>query len=185
MKLFIKNMVCDRCRTAVESLLEKQKLHALKVELGEVEIKETLTKDQSVDLQIALQQLGFELMDDKRSRQIEKIKNTIIALVRKDEHNKSVNLSAHIAAELKQEYNYLSHLFSEVEGITIEKYFIRQKVERAKELLVYDEHTVSHIADLLGYSSVAHLSNQFKQVTGFTPSQFRHLRDKRVPLDKV
>ena len=185
MKLFIKNMVCDRCKMAVEDLLARQELHPVKVELGEVDIKESLSKEQSVALQHALEKLGFELIDSKQSRLIEKIKNVLISLLRKDSGYQPVNLSVYLSKELNHDYNSLSHLFSAVEATTIEKYFIRLKTERIKELLIYDEHSISQIADMLGYSSVAHLSNQFKQVTGVTPTHFRKTRDARKPLDKV
>jgi AraC family transcriptional regulator len=186
MKLFIKNMVCDRCITAVRMEFEKEGYHPAQITLGEVDLNEIVDEEKLERVDVALTTLGFEIMDDRKSQLIEKIKNTIIHLVHYSDNDAiSVNHSAYIASELHYDYNYLSTLFSEVEGITIEKYFIRQKVEKAKELLVYNEDTVSEIAYKLGYSSVAHLSNQFKQVTGFTPSQFKKLKGKRKPLDKL
>lgn len=179
-------MVCARCIMVVKAELEKAGLHPLHVELGQAELPVAPTAAQLSGLTQSLENLGFELMDDRRSRTIEQIKKVIIQLVHHNEEHPQLNLSAHIALALHYEYNYLSTLFSDVEGLTIEKYFILQKIERAKELLVYDELSVSQIADKLGYSSVAHLSNQFKQVTGFTPSHFKTIREqKRKPLDKV
>ncbi|MBA3828311.1 MAG: helix-turn-helix transcriptional regulator [Taibaiella sp.] len=187
MKLFIKNMVCDRCIMVVRSELEKLGLHPGTVTLGEAEITETeLSPNKIEGVSRALTLLGFEIMDDRKSRIIEKIKNIIIQLVHHSINGTlKVNLSDHIAAELHYDYNYLSTLFSEVEGIPIEKYLIRQKIEKAKELLVYDELNISEIAYNLGYSSVSHLSSQFKQVTGFTPSHFKNIKERRKPLDKL
>src|SRR5690606_36069809 len=133
-----------------------------------------------------LQTLGFELIDDKRSRQIMQIKSAIIDLVHQRNNSIKINLSNYVSNKLNHDYTYLSNLFSEVEGTTIEKYFIAQKIEKVKELLVYDELSLSEISFQLNYSSVAYLSNQFKKVTGLTPSHFKQIRaDKRKPLDKV
>jgi YesN/AraC family two-component response regulator len=130
--------------------------------------------------------LGFQVIDDKKSRMIEKIKNVIIDLVHHQDNDAKTNLSDVLSDALHHDYNYLSNLFSDIEGTTIEKYFIAQKVEKIKELLVYDELSLSEIADRMNYSSVAYLSNQFKKVTGLTPSHFKQIReDKRKPLDKV
>lgn len=178
-------MVCDRCIMVVRSELDKLNLSITSIELGQVELAEDITENKKNDLQQALEKVGFEIIDDKRSRMIEKIKSLIIQLVQKEAPERKLNLSDYLSRELHYDYNYLSTLFSEVEGVTIEKYFITQKIEKAKELLVYDELSISQIADYLGYSSVAHLSTQFKQVTGFTPSHFKTLREKRKPLDKV
>lgn len=178
-------MVCDRCVMVVKDLFEKKGLHPDHVELGQVVLQEEISEEEKQSLSGALQQLGFEIMDDKKSRLIEKIKSIVIHWVRHPDADRVQNFSDLLAAKLHYDYNYLSGIFSEVEGITIEKYLIRQKIERAKELLVYDEHSLSQIADLLGYSSVAHLSSQFKQVTGFTASHFKKIREKRYPLDKL
>jgi len=187
MKLYIKNMVCSRCKMVVKSELEQLGLHPLSVELGEVEIAENNIEPVKAALLRKLNDLGFDLIDDKRSRTIEKIKSIIIDLVHHQEGGEAKhNLSDILSRELHHDYNYLSNLFSEVEGVTIEKYFIAQKVERVKELLVYDELSLSEIAFRLNYSSVAYLSNQFKKVTGLTPSHFKQVKeDKRKPLDKV
>lgn len=179
-------MVCDRCILAVRIELEKAGLHPTSITLGEAELSETPGTESILLLEDSLGKLGFELMDDRKSRTIEKIKTIIIRLVhRSGPLSLNANLSALLAGELHYEYHYLSSLFSEVEGITIEKYFIKQKIEKAKELLVYDELTVSQIANSLGYSSVAHFSNQFKQVTGLTPSHYKNIRENRKPLDKL
>jgi len=187
MKLFIKNMVCHRCKMAVRSELEKAGATPLSVELGEAEIKSALSDKQTQQLRKGLLSLGFELIDDKKSRIIQKIKNVIIEAIRN--HNADtpkINYSQHIASKLNRDYTYLSNLFSEVEGTTIEKFIISQKIERVKELLVYDELSLSEIAYTMGYSSVAHLSNQFKKVTGLTPSYFKSIGNKkRRALDEI
>lgn len=186
MMLYLKNMVCNRCKMVVRSELEKQGLNVLSVELGEAEIAEVLSLAQKQALNEALLPLGFEVIDDKKSRLIEHIKNLIIELVHQKDSELTTNLSDFLSSRLHYEYSYLSKLFSEVEGVSIEKYFIAQKIERVKELLVYDELSLSEIAFQLHYSSVAHLSNQFKKVTGLTPSYFKNLKsDKRKPLDEV
>lgn len=186
MKLFIKNMVCDRCRMVVRESMEKLGLTPVSVELGEVDLKHPLTEADKSALNQTLQVLGFELIDDKKSRIIEKIKLTILELIRQKDGEMTQNLSETLSSRLNQDYNYLSNLFSEVEGTTIEKYFIAQKIELVKELLVYDELSLSEIAFRLNYSSVAYLSSQFKKVTGLTPSHFKNIRSvKRKPLDKV
>ena len=185
-KLFIKNMVCNRCIMAVENELKKLEVHASNIQLGEAELERNLTPEEKVQLNTALTDLGFELIDDKKSRIIEKIKNVIIDMVHHKDYDGKTNLSDVLRGELHHDYNYLSNLFSEVEGTTIEKYFIAQKIERVKELLVYDELSLSEIAFQLNYSSVAYLSNQFKKVTGLTPSHFKQIgENKRKPLDKV
>ena len=169
-------MVCSRCKMVVKAELEKAGFHPLTVELGEVEIKEQLTSDTLQQLDKALRNLGFEIIDDRKSRIIEKIKNTIVELIHHSNENISVNLSDYISKKVNYDYNYLSNLFSEVEEITIEKYFIAQKIEKVKELLKYDELTLSQIADRLCYSSVAYLSNQFKKQTGLSPSYYKSLK---------
>ena len=184
--LFIKNMVCNRCIMVVQNELDKLGLDVKNIKLGEVTLDKEPTTDEINKLDKALILLGFELIDDKKSRVIEKIKNVIIDLVHHQDNNTKTNLSDVLSSQLHHDYNYLSNLFSEVEGTTIEKYFIAQKIEKVKELLVYDELSLSEIAFRLNYSSVAYLSNQFKKVTGLTPSYFKRIReDKRKPLDKV
>ncbi len=184
--LFIKNMVCDRCIMVVQNELEKLGLDAKNIKLGEVILSKEITSLEKENLSKTLEPLGFEVIDDKKGRIIEKIKNIIIDLVHHQDSDVKTNLSDVLSDKLHHDYNYLSNLFSEVEGTTIEKYFIAQKVEKVKELLVYDELSLSEIANRLNYSSVAYLSNQFKKVTGLTPSHFKQIKeDKRKPLDKV
>ena len=184
--IFIKNMVCDRCIMVVQNELEKLGLDAKNIKLGEVILSKEITSLEKENLSKTLEPLGFEVIDDKKGRIIEKIKNIIIDLVHHQDSDVKTNLSDVLSDKLHHDYNYLSNMFSEVEGTTIEKYFIAQKVEKVKELLVYDELSLSEIANRLNYSSVAYLSNQFKKVTGLTPSHFKQIKeDKRKPLDKV
>ncbi|MHA4843600.1 helix-turn-helix domain-containing protein [Flavitalea antarctica] len=186
MHLYIKNMVCDRCIMAVRTELESLDIDYQNIQLGEVEVSDDLPGDKLATLSANLQKSGFELLDDKRSRTVEKIKNTIVSLIHHNEDNSNLKLSALIEDKMKMDYHYLSTLFSSVEGITIEKYTILQRIERAKELLMYDEMSLSEIAYEMGYSSVQHLSQQFKKITGLTPSHFKNLKDnKRKPLDKL
>lgn len=170
----------------VQNELEKLGLDAKNIKLGEVILSKEITSLEKENLSKTLEPLGFEVIDDKKGRIIEKIKNIIIDLVHHQDSDVKINLSDVLSDKLHHDYNYLSNLFSEVEGTTIEKYFIAQKVEKVKELLVYDELSLSEIANRLNYSSVAYLSNQFKKVTGLTPSHFKQIKeDKRKPLDKV
>lgn len=183
-------MVCNRCIMVVQQELERQGLHPEKVSLGEVIIKEEkLSEIQQHKLDSALIGLGFERIDDRKARLIESIKKKIIQMIHHtDKVNLKFNWSSVLSDELHYEYNYLSSLFSSVEGITLEQYIIRQKIEKVKELLFYDELNLSEIADRLGYSSVAHLSAQFKKITGFTPSELkksRAIEKNRKPLDSV
>lgn len=172
-------MVCSRCKMVVKAQIENMGLRNISVNLGEVEFEGELSKDQLTQLNISLKSLGFELIDNKKSKTIEKIKTAIVTLVHHSDHDLKTNLSAFITSQIHQDYNYLSNLFSEVEGITIEKYFISQRIEKIKELIIYDELSLTEIADQLGYSSVAYLSNQFKKITGFTPSYFKSLKENR------
>jgi AraC-like DNA-binding protein len=184
-KLFIKNMVCDRCSMVVRQELEKIGMKPLHVALGEVTLGEAPSAENMHRISDSLSSVGFSLIDDKRSMTIEQIRNAIIEIVHHGKELKT-NLSDYLSQLIGRDYSYLSNLFSEVEGTTIEQYFIHQKIERAKELLVYGELTLSQIAVDLGYSSVSHLSNQFKKVTGLTPSHFRKVKEnKRTPLDKL
>lgn len=179
-------MVCDRCILVVREQLEKLGIDIEQIKLGEVTTRRSVLPETKKKIEEALTKLGFELIDDKKSKIIEKIKTIIIDLVHRRENDVKQNLSEILSKELQHDYNYLSGLFSEVEGTTIEKYFIAQKIEKVKELLVYDELSLSEIAYRLNYSSVAYLSNQFKKVTGLTPSYFKQVKeDKRKPLDKV
>jgi AraC-like DNA-binding protein len=186
MKLYIKNMVCNRCKLVVTTELKKLGLSPLSVELGEVTFADDITDNDKQRIEKVLEPIGFSIIDDRKSRTIEKIKALIVDLVHNQDGELKTNLSDYLSDRLHHEYGYLSGLFSEVEGTTIEKYFIAQKIERVKELLVYDEQTLSEIAFKLNYSSVAHLSNQFKKVTGLTPSHFKNIGiRKRKPLDEV
>lgn len=179
-------MVCNRCIMVVQNELDKLGLSVKSIKLGEVVLSNEPEPEKKRKLEEALLGLGFEMIDDKKSKIIEKIKNTIIDLVHHQDNDAKTNLSDILSNKLHHDYNYLSNLFSEVEGTTIEKYFIAQKIERVKELLVYDELSLSEIAFQLNYSSVAYLSNQFKKVTGLTPSYFKQIKeDKRKPLDEV
>jgi len=171
-------MVCVRCKMVVKSELEKLGLHHTRVELGEVEIMEDISAQQMDFLNDALRETGLELMDDKRSILVEKIKAAIIELVHNDNDQIKVNHSDYLSQKLNHNYTYLAHLFSEVKGTTIEKFLLSHKIEKVKDLLVYDELSLSEISYRLHYSSVAHLSNQFKKMTGLTPSQFKNLKLK-------
>lgn len=163
----------------VKSELEKLGLHPITVELGEVEIQEKEIDSLKEDLVEVLHSLGFELIDDKKSKIIEKAKTLIIELVHYKNNDLNTNLSNYLSTNLQHDYNSLSNLFTEVEGTTIEKYFISQKIEKVKELVIYGELSLSEIAYQLQYSSVAHLSNQFKKVTGFSPTYYKQLKDKK------
>lgn len=179
MKLHIKHMVCSRCKMVVGAELEKAGLAYKSVELGEVELAAEPTENQLKQLDKQLNALGFELIDDKKSQTIEKIKNSIVGLVHHSGEDLKTNLSDYLSQKLNYDYTYLSNLFSETEGSTIEKYFIAQRIERVKELLVYNELSLSEIAHQLNYSSVAYLSGQFKKVTGLTPSFYKSLKENK------
>ena len=185
MKLSIKNMVCLRCVKAVEQLLQSMNAKVLYVQLGEVLLEDPLTSMQLQHFQSELNKLGFELLDDTRKQQIDKIKSIVIDHIHYKEDEKFAFTNV-LSKALHKEYSIISKLFSETEGITIEQYVILQKIEKVKELLVYNEMNLNEISFKLGYSSVAHLSAQFKKVTGLTPSQFKaqgiHLRKT---LDEV
>ncbi len=172
-------MVCIRCKMVVKSELTKLGLHYKTVELGEADVMENITLPQRVLLAEGLKKTGLELMDDKKSMLVEKIKKIIIEMVHYDEDQIKVNLSDFLSEKLQHNYTYLANLFSEVKGTTIEHFYLAHKIEKVKELLVYDELTLSEIAFKLHYSSVAHLSNQFKKMTGLTPSYFKKLKHKR------
>lgn len=176
MTIYIKNMVCNRCKMVVKSVLENMDLHPIRVDLGEVELQEKDIAAVKERLSEELESLGFALLDDRKTKTIEKVKNIITDLVQNKNNGLDVPLSEYLTRDIHQDYSALSNLFSEVEGTTIEKYHILQKIEKVKELLVYDEMTLSEIAFQLNYSSVAYLSNQFKKVTGLTPSYFKKLR---------
>lgn len=179
-------MVSNRCKIVVKEELKKLGLHYIFVDLGEVEIMEDLTLEQKEKLKLSLHEMGLELMDDKKSILIEKIKHAIIQMVHHTDEDIKINFSNYLSEKLNHDYTYLSNLFSEVQGITIEQFIISHKVERIKELIIYGELSITEIAWKMRYSSVAHLSNQFKKVTGLSPSHFKQLKDKRrSPLEEV
>lgn len=184
--LVIRNMVCDRCRTAVQRVLEAQGLPVQRIELGEVELLREVLDTEREALRVALQVEGFDLVDDRDAVTIARIKAAIVQLVHHDGELKGrVKLGDHLAGMLHKEYSGLSSLFTQVEGLTIEQFFLLQRLERVKELIKYGEMTMSEIADRTGFSSVAHLSAQFKQLTGMTPTAFRSIGGGRLPLDHV
>ena len=175
-------MVCIRCKMVVKAELEKLGLHYIVVELGEAEIMESISEEQHDQFKEALLKSGLELLDNKKSVLIQKIKNVIIEVIHYSEEPLAINFSDHLSQKLNHNYTYLANLFSEVQGTTIEKFIIAHKIERVKELLVYNELTLTEIAYLMHYSSVAHLSAQFKKITGLTPSHFKQLREKRLTM---
>ena len=179
-------MVCARCIMVVKSVFENMDINPISVELGEVELKHDIPENQKQELVKSLRSIGFDLISDKKSKTIDKIKTLIIDLVQNKNNDLKINLSNYLSQELRQDYNTLSNLFSEVENTTIEKYFINQKIEKVKELIMYDELSLSEIAYSLNYSTVSHLSNQFKKVTGFSPTFFRNIKTiKRKQIEDL
>lgn len=179
-------MVSNRCKLAVKDELKKLGLHFIVLDLGEVEIMESLSLEKRALLKQGLLDCGLELMDDKKSILIEKIKNIIIQMIHHSEEIIKINFSDYLSEKLNHNYTYLANLFSEVQGTTIEHFIISHKVERIKELMVYGEHNITEIAWKMGYSSVAHLSSQFKKVTGLSPTHFKQLKDKRRnPIEDI
>jgi AraC-like DNA-binding protein len=187
-RIYVKNMVCDRCISAVAEAARGLGLRPKAIELGEIDFGDAAPDaGQTAALAEGLRSLGFEIIDDKKSRLIESIKRAIIELIHGGGEFHKAKLSDYLKQNLHYDYSYLSGLFSSVEGVTVEQYLIRQKIERVKELLVYDEMNLTEIAHNLGYSSLAHMSAQFKKVTGLSPSHFRNLKDtkRRRPLDQI
>ena len=186
MKLYIKNMVCNRCIIAVERVFKDLSLEITAVALGEVETAEDLNSTELRKLDESLRESGFEILEDSAHQLIEKVKNEIILLVDGLDIPEDFILSKFISEKLHRDYSAVSKLFSQNENVTLEHYFILQKIEKVKELLLYDEFSLTEISGKLGYKSVQHLSSQFKNVTGFTPSGFKKLKVKnRIPLDKI
>ncbi|WP_348822441.1 helix-turn-helix domain-containing protein [Flavobacterium aestuarii] len=186
MNIYIKNMVCNRCIMAVKNELEKLGHLPLNITLGEVQLTNEMNNEEIQLFGQRMKTLGFEIIDDKKSRVITQIKSSIIEIVHHQDSDLKSNLSDYLSQKLHHDYTYLSNLFSEAEGTTIEKYYIAQKIEKVKELLVYDELSLSEIAGKMNYSSVAYLSNQFKKVTGLTPTYFKNIKEqKRKPLDNL
>lgn len=179
-------MVSTSCKNAAREALKEMGLHFIIVELGEVELMETLNLSQREELKTKLLASGLELMDDKRSVLIERIKNVVIHMVHYSDEVLLINFSDYLSEKLQLDYTYMSNLFSEVQGTTIEQYIISNKVERIKELIIYNELNITEIAWKMHYSSVAHLSNQFKKVTGLSPTHFKQLKDrKRNPIEEL
>jgi len=179
MKLYIKFMVSLRCKLLVKEELEKLGLHYVVLDLGMVDVLEDISQEQREKLKLNLLKSGLELLDDKKSILIDKIKNVIIEMIHYTDELPKVNYSDYISEKLDYDYTYLSNIFSEVKGTTIQQFIIMHKIERVKELLLYDELNLTEISYKLHYSSVAHLSNQFKKVTGLSPTFFRQLKQKR------
>ena len=189
-KIYVKHMVCERCIRVVREELQKFGLDVRTVELGEVEVVQSPRSNDINSIKKILEQNGFELIEDKNAKTIEAVKTAIIQLVHHNHDTEPMKLkySEYITQKIGKDYHSISALFSSVENVTIEQYIIKQKIERVKELLKYDERSLSQIAEFMDYSSVQHLSNQFKSVTGFTPGSFKKLNPKhqqRIPLDKV
>ncbi len=179
-------MVSNRCKMAVKEELKKLGLHFIVVDLGEVEIMENISSEQREQVRIALHNSGLELMDDKKAVLIEKINNVITEMIHHSDEVPKMNYSDFLSEKLNYDYTYLSNIFSEVKGITIQQFIIIHKIERVKELLLYDELNLTEISYKLHYSSVAHLSNQFKKVTGLSPSHFKKMKDnRRSPIEDI
>jgi AraC-like DNA-binding protein len=179
-------MVSQRCKMVVKQELTKLGLHFIVVDLGEIEIMEDISESQREELNLALLDSGLELMDDKRAVLIQKITNVIVEMVHYSEELPKINYSDYISEKLNYDYTYLSNLFSEVKGTTIQQFIINHKIERVKELLIYGEMNLTEISYKMQYSSVAHLSNQFKKITGLSPSEFKNLKEKhRSPIEKI
>jgi AraC family transcriptional regulator len=186
--VLVKNMVCHRCVMAVEAILQTGLIPFQKVIFGEIHLSDALSDEQKLYLKTNLDKIGFEMIDNHTSGLVEKIKQLIIKRARNEvaDEERKIKLSIYIADKVHHEYTYLSSLFSAIEGRTIENYFIEQRIEKAKELLIYDQLTLSQIAFELEYSSAAHLSSQFKKITGLTPTYFKEIGNvKRKALDKI
>lgn len=179
-------MVSNRCILAVKEELKKLGLHYVIVDLGEVEIMENLGPEKLQQLKTGLNSTGLDLMDDKKSILIEKVKNIITEMIHHSEIVPKTNYSDYISEKMNYDYTYLSNIFSEVKGITIQQFIINHKIEKVKELLLYGELSLTEISYRLHYSSVAHLSNQFKKMTGLSPSQFKQLKNnRRIPIEEI
>jgi AraC-like DNA-binding protein len=178
MKLQIKHMVSNRCKMAVKTELKRIGLHPISINLGEIEILESITVEQRNELKKALLDAGLELIDSKRAIMVERIKNIIIEMIHHSDESIKQNFSDYLSEKTNRNYTYLANLFSETEGITIEQFIISHKIERIKELIIYDELNISEIAWKMNYCSVAHLSYQFKKITGLSPSRYKQLKIK-------
>lgn len=185
-KILIKNMVCPRCISSVQDIFDQQEILVVKIEMGEVSLAEKLNKEQSEALERALKAVGFELIEKRVNKIVEDIKKLTIDYLNLGMDNENLKLSSFITKHLSYDYSYLSDLFSSIEGKTIEQYFIQQRIEKVKELLVYDQLSLTEISYQTGFSSVHHLSAQFKKVTGLTPSYFKKIGvEKRKSLDSL
>jgi len=186
MKIAVKNMVCNRCIAAVESIFEDLGIKINQISLGEVETENEISDKQIETLNVKLKSTGFEILEDSSKKQIEKIKTLIIQKISEEDLDEDFILSEYLSSELHKDYSSISKFFSQNENVTLEQYFILQKIEKVKELLLYKEFNLTEISQKLGYKSVQHLSNQFKKITGFSPTQFLNSKEnKRIALDKV
>ena len=176
MKIYIKNMVCIRCKMLVKQQLKKLLIGYSTVELGEVEILGNVSAEQLANFKLALLRFGLEVLDDKKGLLIEQIKGVIVELIHYDGEPAKLNFSVYLSQKLNHDYTYMANLFSEVEGINVEQYLITHKIERVKELLMFDSCSLTDISYKMRYSSVAHLCNQFKKITGFTPTHFKKMK---------
>jgi len=179
MKIYVKNMACESCKVVVKEALEELDIKPVKVELGEIETKEEISDEDKLKLNKIIKKVGLELLEKKQGILVEKIRQVIIDYVYNTEDKPTIKASAILSTELNHSYTYLANFFSEIEATTIEQYMIGLKIERIKELIIFGEHTLSEIAYMLHYSSVAHLSAQFKKATGLTPTHFKKLKEKR------
>lgn len=179
MKIYVKNMACESCKVVVKNALEELDISPVKVELGEIETKEDISDDKKMKLNSKIKKAGLELLEKKQGVLIEKIRKVMIDYVYKSDDKPNIKFSVLLSQELNHSYTYLSNFFSEVEATTIEQFIIALKIERIKELIIFGEHSLSEIAFKLHYSSTAHLSSQFKKITGLTPSHFKTLKEKR------
>ena len=185
MKISIKNMVCNRCISAVQAIFDELGIEISDINLGEVETKNQISDDDLQNLNSRLRSTGFEILEDCSKKQIEKIKNLIIQKISEEDIEEDFVLSEFLSSGLNKDYSAISKLFSQNGNVTLEQYFILQKIEKVKELLLYKELNLTEISLKLGYKSVQHLSNQFKKITGFSPTHFLNSKEKRIALDKV
>jgi AraC-like DNA-binding protein len=186
MNIYVKNMACESCKVVVKTALEDLGIDSIKVELGEIVTREDVSDDEKKKLNHELKKVGLELLEKKQGVLIEKIRKVMVDYVYKSDDKPNTKFSVLLSEELNYSYTYLANFFSEIEATTIEQFIISMKIERAKELILFGDDTLSEIADKLHYSSVAHLSNQFKKVTGLTPTHFKNLKEnRRITIQKI